>query len=544
MDQAKLDDYLRRGKALFDGELIDGATLDQREDYKSGVIEDLVRARKVVLAGDDGWLDLVKTGITIPRGSPIYFTTKDDFLKVSASQPDSVLRALRMLWVEGDEQPADRIRAFFDSMPIEYEEKPTGGKGNVWTRLSLVALLLMGLGSDYPPVMRSRFMKVWNYLEHPRPSRDADEGGIYEHTLDFLDKIREQSRTLGYERPYDRLDAQSLVWTMHGFLENGEIKPPPPNGTNNPNPLTERLVDLSDELLLDPTSFLSETVWPLLEDKKQVIFQGPPGTGKTWVARKLAECLAGSNDRVRIVQFHPSYAYEDFVQGFRPVQGDGQQVGFELRNGPLLQMAGLAESEPKERHFLVIDEINRGNLGKILGELYFLLEYRKERMHLQYSDEPFTMPPNLYIIGTMNTADRSIALVDLALRRRFHFVEFHPDKEPIKGLLGRWLADEAPDMKWIADLVDAANEKLGEQRREAAIGPTYFMRPSLDETRARRIWEHNVLPYVEEQLYGEPGTLNEIKALWSGANADSEAPDEGDGEQVSGQATPDGDAGD
>ena len=215
MNEAKLDDYLRRGKALFDGELIDGETIDDREGYKAGVIGNLARAREAVLAGDDGWLDLVEKGITIPRGSPIFFVTKIDFLSASASHPDDMLRALRMLWMEGDERPAERIRAFFDAMPIKYEGAWTG---KVWTRLSLAALLLMALGPEYPPVMKSRFARVWDSLEHPGPSADADEGEVYEHVLAFLDKIRERARALGYERPRDRLDAQSLVWTLHEFV--------------------------------------------------------------------------------------------------------------------------------------------------------------------------------------------------------------------------------------------------------------------------------------------------------------------------------------
>ena len=187
---------------------------------------------------------------------------------------------------------------------------------------------------------------------------------------------------------------------------------------------------LADRLLL-PVEFLRD-IETLLNDKRQVIFQGPPGTGKTFVARALADCLAGANKRVRLVQFHPSYAYEDFVQGFRPALRDGQP-GFELRDGPLVDAAKRAKAEPGAKHFLVIDEINRGNLAKVFGELYFLLEYRDAELRLLYSDKPFTLPDNLYIIGTMNTADRSIALVDLALRRRFHFVEFHPDKPPVQG---------------------------------------------------------------------------------------------------------------
>ena len=264
--------------------------------------------------------------------------------------------------------------------------------------------------------------------------------------------------------------------------------------------------ELADRLLLAADSL--SNVELLLGDKGQVIFQGPPGTGKTFVARALADCLAGAKERVRLVQFHPSYSYEDFVQGFRPALREGQP-GFALRNGPLVDAAERAKAEPGAKHFLVIDEINRGNLAKVFGELYFLLEYRDAELRLLYSDEPFALPDNLYIIGTMNTADRSIALVDLALRRRFHFVEFHPDKPPVQGLLRRWLEKHTPEMSWVADVVNLANGKLGD--RQAAIGPSYFMKPDLDDDKMRLIWEHNVIPYVDEHLFGEHDRLAEFE---------------------------------
>ena len=291
-------------------------------------------------------------------------------------------------------------------------------------------------------------------------------------------------------------------------------------------PSGESLQSLAAELYLPDDTFLKEIV-SLLAEKRQVIFQGPPGTGKTYVARKLANHLAGSGDdaagRVRLVQFHPSYAYEDFVQGFRPKQLDDGQPGFELRKGPLLQAAERARREPRASHYLIIDEINRGNLAVVFGELYFLLEYRgdKERVRLQYSDQDFTLPENLFIIGTMNTADRSIAMVDLALRRRFYFVEFHPEKEPVKDVLGEWLRQHANDMRWVADVVDKANELLKDS--DAAIGPSYFMREGLNAAGVKRIWEHSVRPYIEERLFNERGRLDEfdldklIKAVSSGS---------------------------
>ena len=279
-----------------------------------------------------------------------------------------------------------------------------------------------------------------------------------------------------------------------------ETRPSGGGGMGRESPPVDEIQVLAEKLYL-PVDFLEE-VKALLEDKNQVIFQGPPGTGKTYVAKALAECLAGDKGRVTLVQFHPSYAYEDFVQGYRPGLVGNGQAGFELRDGPLLRAARNAGGERDAKHFLVIDEINRGNLAKVFGELYFLLEYRGEGVRLQYSDEPFSLPENLYIIGTMNTADRSIALVDLALRRRFYFVEFHPDEPPVKGLLRRYLKANAPGMEWVAGVVDRANELLADDRH-AAVGPSYFMREGLDEGAVKRIWRHSVLPYIEERLFGQ-----------------------------------------
>ena len=247
---------------------------------------------------------------------------------------------------------------------------------------------------------------------------DADVGGHRAMAFSEAGKWVDWFRAAQAYAPTFAL-LQRLGWK----LKKGHI-PPTPVGD---------LESLANETLI-PESQLRQ-IQTLLDDKKQVIFQGPPGTGKTYLAKKLAACLAGSDDRVRLVQFHPSYAYEDFIQGYRPTLTEDGRAGFELRDGPLVKMARTAGKEPDAKFFLVIDEINRGNLSKVFGELYFLLEYRDHEMQLQYGGEPFSLPPNLYIIGTMNTADRSIALVDLALRRRFHFMEFHPDKPPIAELL-------------------------------------------------------------------------------------------------------------
>jgi hypothetical protein len=178
------------------------------------------------------------------------------------------------------------------------------------------------------------------------------------------------------------------------------------------------------------TEWLDKTL-AVLHRRKQIIFYGPPGTGKTFIARALANHITGGDGGVRLVQFHPSYSYEDFFEGLRPATQDGTLV-YALQAGPMKRIADEAAKNPELNCVLVIDEINRGNLAKIFGELYFLLEYRDERVSLLYEpDATFMLPENVYIIGTMNTSDRSIALMDAAMRRRFAFIELHPGATPL-----------------------------------------------------------------------------------------------------------------
>ena len=512
MDEAKWDDYIERARQYFDS-----GEVEKRElEYKRKAERDIEGMRDALLAGDPNWAGLFMKGSSRSRFDNLCdWRDRGHLANWFRTDPQGSRDALQRLWAPGDlpgeapvsdEDVFDRIRAFAPRMP-----EPIKGRG---TRMRPISVLLMALGAErYPPFATRVFWNTYVLLGYRKPHQDADEAGLYEHALGFLDRLIDEAQARGLDRPSDRLEAQSVVWMLaKGFPDRKEPDAESggsggrtsDGGGQDAEPDSEPcdLAALADELLFD-VEFLRE-VETLLEDKRQVIFQGPPGTGKTFAARKLAACLAGARERVRLVQFHPSYAYEDFVQGYRPTLTDGQP-GFALRDGPLLDAAARARDEPDARHFLVIDEINRGNLGKVFGELYFLLEYRGEAMRLQYSGEPFSLPPNLHVVGTMNTADRSIALVDLALRRRFHFVEFHPGEPPVRGLLGRWLRKHAPGMAWVADVVDRANGKLDD--RQAAIGPSFFMKSGLDEDAVRRIWKHNVLPYVEERLAGEHDRL-------------------------------------
>ncbi|WP_426225202.1 McrB family protein [Pseudarthrobacter sp. DSP2-3-2b1] len=268
-------------------------------------------------------------------------------------------------------------------------------------------------------------------------------------------------------------------------------------------PLSRGFAD-SLHMDLEPLQEIAE----LLEENRQLVLYGPPGTGKTYLAKHLAAELAddSTDERVKLVQFHPSYAYEDFFEGYRPDKTDEGQVSFKLVAGPLRRLAEEAakpgnESKP---YFLIIDEMNRANLAKVFGELYFLLEYRDDRIYLQYSpNEPFTLPDNLYIVGTMNTADRSIAMMDAAIRRRFAFIELHPQTEPVKGSLLRFLQARQLDTT-PALLLDALNAAIDEWDRDLMIGPSYFMKPAAQTPAGlRRIWKYELMPLLEEHYHGQ-----------------------------------------
>lgn len=247
-------------------------------------------------------------------------------------------------------------------------------------------------------------------------------------------------------------------------------------------------------------SFLDDAV-DLLQEKRQAIFYGPPGTGKTWIALELAKELTRDGGRVDTVQFHPSYSYEDFVGGFRPAEdGSGDGIRYRLTDGPLRRIARDAAADPGHPYLLIVDEINRGNIPKIFGELLFLLEYRRRDVRLQYwPEESFSLPPNLFLIGTMNTADRSIALVDVALRRRFYFIEFSPVKPPVSEVLRRWLEEHRLDPE-PAHLLERLNREIGDD--DFCIGPSYFMNKEGEQPNLDRIWEKAIMPLLHEHYYG------------------------------------------
>ena len=524
------DKYVERAREYHDTGQLDA----EEVEYKLEISSKLVAARSALMDNADGWAELVKRGI---GGNLVFSVEQKKFRDWIDESSDDARFALQMLWKGDEDQPSERIDSFCELLPAQASSGPG-------TRTTLASVLLMGLDVEqYPPFRVTPFSKAYQQTGYGDPARGASEAETYEHALDFLDRFIEEASERGLSLRH-RLDAQSLLWAIQDEEPVATVTPVEDDETATKVP--QSLDELASELMWEPDRL--RMIIHGLEDKGQVIFQGPPGTGKTFVARRIAQWYREQGGDYRIVQFHPSYTYEDFVEGFRPARASDGQVGYDLVPGPLRNMAEQAQANPDATFILVIDEINRGNVAKVLGELYFLLEYRDEAVTLQYSREPFRLPKNLWFIGTMNTTDRSIALVDAALRRRFYFFGFYPDESPVQGLLRRWLEKNYDQAMWVADLVDAANRKLND--RHLGIGPSHFMKqdPPLDEARVRFIWEQAVIPYIEEQCFGDEARLKEfgydqLLAEIRPASASPNAEDaSSEGETANGAAQP-GDGG-
>jgi len=246
----------------------------------------------------------------------------------------------------------------------------------------------------------------------------------------------------------------------------------------------------------------------LIRDRKQAIISGPPGTGKTFIAKMLAKHIGGGRGLSELVQFHSAYAYEDFIQGLRPQTVESGALTYEMVAGRFLDFCERADGK-EAPCVLVIDEINRADLSQVFGELMYLLEYRDEAISLA-GGERFSIPENVYIVGTMNTADRSIALVDFALRRRFafipllasdHYVEraiesYHKRRNtgfPVSGLIEQ--------VKTVNQFIDSKHH---------SIGPSYFLRDNLGD-RIESVWRYEIVPYLDEYFFDQPETVGQFQ---------------------------------
>ena len=519
-DAARWDAFVEWARRFYEWE--DFAEAER--DYKLELGAALAEARRAFLSDSPDWGERLAAAVEHPANNLTHagnWRLAADFLDLVQSDSPLLREGLHRLWDMTDSTAQERVRGFIESVA----DTPLGGPE------SMASFLLMGRNAtNYPFYRFTPFSQAYDLTGYPGIGLRIAAERKYEHAIGFLAEFIAQAAERGL-RIADQLDAQSLVWCvtqktpeewdpetlaeLDTYRESGGDPAAKPDVAAEPEPsfgvggapTGPDWPALAAKLLWEQHEL--EEIVADLEDKRQMIFYGPPGTGKTYVAKAIAAEYARSGGGFEIVQFHPSYSYEDFVEGFRPALSDSGQPGFTLTQGPLRRIAAEAAANPDATYVLVIDELNRGNVAKVFGELYFLLEYRDEEMRLQYGGAPFRLPRNLLFICTMNTADRSIALMDAALRRRFYFAPFFPNEPPIEGLLRRWLDEHAPEMaEHVAGLVDRANELLD---RDAAIGPSYFMRGDLDEDRVRRIWSRAVIPYVEEQCFGDEDKLKQLQ---------------------------------
>lgn len=270
---------------------------------------------------------------------------------------------------------------------------------------------------------------------------------------------------------------------------------------------------------LSPNIF--EEFESIIKRRKQVIFQGPPGTGKSYLAMVFLKYLTNKKkDQFEVIQFHPSYSYEDFIEGYRPTEGN---KGLELKDGIfklICQKATVSQQAKEAKNYVIlIDEINRGNLSKIFGELLYSLEYRDKRVKLTYSPEvEFFIPSNLYIIGTMNTADRSLAVVDYALRRRFSFISLYTDyqlllnslEKRVSGINSQQLTD---NLKKINNYI-SNNHSLG---KSFEVGHSYFLKAEdiiLNYQTIESIWNYEISPLLEEYYFDNPSEVQNLRNIF------------------------------
>ncbi|WP_164842746.1 McrB family protein [Actinoplanes solisilvae] len=255
-----------------------------------------------------------------------------------------------------------------------------------------------------------------------------------------------------------------------------------------------------------PVELIDQWAAALRTGMRQAVFHGPPGTGKTHVAMLLARHLASSAEHIEVTQFHPAYSYEDFIEGLRP-ETEAAELKYVVRDGVFARLCARASIAPDETFVLIIDEMNRADLAAVFGELLYLLEYRGTgKVTLPYSQRTFTVPPNVFLLGTMNTADRSLALLDFALRRRFNAFPLLPDA----AVLERWTAARSADNAELAlGVFRLIRDRVGHDT-PVSPGHSYWMTERLDAAAAERVWDYQLRPYLAEYWFEQPAELKRL----------------------------------
>ena len=264
--------------------------------------------------------------------------------------------------------------------------------------------------------------------------------------------------------------------------------------------------DFLSEVFMNESEY--EILKNLLMQKKNIVLQGAPGVGKTYISKRLAYSMIGKKnpEQVMMVQFHQSYSYEDFIEGYRP---NSSGNGFEIKKGAFYEFCKKAEQDLENPYFFLIDEINRGNLSKIFGELFMLIENDKRgnSLNLLYSDEKFNVPVNVYIIGMMNTADRSLAMLDYALRRRFAFYDIKPAYNTEK-FMSYIFSFESLELEKLINVIKDLNNTIIEDDSLGegfCIGHSYFcgLNKGFEKIQLMNIVEYELIPLLKEYWFDE-----------------------------------------
>ncbi len=416
----------------------------------------------------------------------------DDWQRVAEAIVDFVERAV------DDPNALEAACREFDALPWS-----TGFQTGMLTPL------LNALSPDHFLLVNNKSRRLINYLagtklshkllDYPELNRTGKI--LIEHLADLLESAPASEPAPDPEEPrtddvFDGFAHWLVSIRNFTFGDTQDWKLAPEEETGNGGPRTGPkinppfpIADCATALKMDAAEI--ERWVRAIERKMQAILYGPPGTGKTYAAEHLARHLIGGDDGFRdLVQFHPSYAYEDFIQGIRPEALADGGLHYPIRRGRFLEFCDEARKR-EGRCVLIVDEINRANLSRVFGELMYLLENRDRAIPLAAGGESFSIPENVRILGTMNTADRSIALVDHALRRRFAFLELRPSYET----LVRFHEGGEYDARPLVALLEEVNRAIDDPHYE--VGITYFLHKSLPD-HLEDVWRMEIVPYLEE----------------------------------------------
>jgi 5-methylcytosine-specific restriction protein B len=455
------------------------------------------------------------------------------YIRVEPKPSDETSALSRRYWIYAPGSGSSKWEEFYFQGIMGIEWDKMGNLKQYPNRAAMKAKMKEIYGSEYSYINWS--LTTWQFTNEIQPGDIvyAKHGvykiigrGIVESDYIFDDQLKEYKsirkvkwthkgewqypgqapiKTLTDITPYTELVQQLEAL----FIDDETADIPPEEPEIIYTPYTAE--DFLNEVFIDAERY--NTLVNLLKAKKNIILQGAPGVGKTFAAKRLAFAMMGQKDtsRVMMVQFHQSYSYEDFIMGFRPSKN-----GFELKPGPFYEFCKKAQDDDEREYFFIIDEINRGNVSKIFGELMMLIEKDKrgEQLRLLYSNELFSVPENVYIIGMMNTADRSLAIIDYALRRRFAFLELEPafDSEGFKAIM-----QQANNQKYnaLVEQIKALNdfiskdESLGNGFR---IGHSYLCRnEEVTDEWLEEVIRYELLPLLNEYWFDEPSKVE----LWA-----------------------------